>query len=310
MYNDRNDTLAYFKQFSCEFVANPNCYLFASESIAVFFNFFVEASAKVLSGLPLDALLSYKLFLFLFALLVTLSAVAFSVCHARNSIFVFMLIFLDPRFFELSTNTLKQGLAFIAILISFELAMRGSKYSLLVKLVSSFSHVSGAVAFCLVRKKISFLSIFCIILFLVVFEFIGGLSFLAKYLDYGKLHYYLAQSEGEIYSFTSVFSMVYIFVMVAAIPLYLKTNDVKFLSSFNFAFFCFVAALITYKIGIGYRFTFYMAPFISLLVDRLMWNVKSLYGSGYYYFFVFIVLVVFGSRFLGNYKFIMGHIAG
>ena len=308
-YNERNDTKSYHAQFICEYSSGDKCYQYASEKFAWIFNGYLK-TFSILSVFEFDGNFVFKLLLFSVALIVFLSITLFNFKFINNYWLLLPCFFLDPRLWELSANTLKQGLSFIFILLSFLfLTYQKSNISYFFKASAFFSHASGFVSFFIIKRKFGIQWFIASLIFVFYLKYIDFMSVLANFIGYGKLSFYLRVSEGDG-SFISSFSILYLLVFIMALPIYLKRRkDIVFFASFNFIFACMMLGILASSVGIGYRFYLYLSPFIILLIDRVLDEVKLIFGMGSKFLLAFIFLSLYLYRFTNNFEMTSNHLS-
>lgn len=308
-YKERNDTEAYYQQYSCYTTSEKNdCYSLASEAGLVAFNALFSSFSSV-SAVFLDNDFSFRLLIFLIALSVVGVSCHFCIKYLNYPILAMPLLFLEPKLVELSANTLKQGVAYIFILIVFDSLLSSRRLTILFKVAALMSHVTGFLSFFLIKRRLGW-KIFSLIAVAIAMNMFGVMGWLANIMNYGKLSYYTALAEEETTTFISSFSMLYLIVLLCSLFLYRdRRSDVPWNVSFNFIMFCVCLFIVTYSIGIGYRFLFYIGPFILILVDRLLLFIKVRFNYGAMCFAYIIILVLYFYRAWNNYDMFINHLA-
>lgn len=308
-YKERNDTEAYYQQYTCYTTSEKNdCYSLASEAGLVAFNALFSSFSSV-SAIFLDNDFSFRLLMFLIALSVVGVSCYFCIKYLNYPILAMPLLFLEPKLVELSANTLKQGVAYVFILIVFDSLLSSRRLTILFKIAALMSHATGFLSFFLIKRRLGY-KILVLIAVSLIINATGIMGWLTNTLQYGKLSYYAALAEEETMTFISSFSMLYLIVLLCSTFLYRdRRSDVPWNVSFNFIIFCVSLFIVTYSIGIGYRFLFYFGPFILLLIDRLLLFVNTRFNLAAMYVAYAFVLALYFYRAWNNYSMLINHLA-
>lgn len=307
-YKPRNDLKIYGLYFEC---INSNFLYSCSDIIGSSGEFFFFLFASLFSLGSHD----YSFFLFYYSVFI-LSSILFLVISLskRNgfccSVISLLFLFTDFRYYELSSNVLRHGLASSMMLIFiYCFIMQGrTKIVSFLSILPFFSHLSSVGHFILFfRNKVFDNRIFWFFVFLISYFF--SEMFFGYFLNgsgdshiYNKLMFYsqnVSVDRGEM-----IFPLHY--VMVIFLSLAIDVKDRVYLVVRKVLFVYVALAIFFIPLGMSYRFVSFIMPLAAICFSfQIRFITNKFRGLAFLFFLYFLIGLFFIALFVKNYTFIV-----
>ncbi|MEL4482923.1 EpsG family protein [Shewanella algae] len=307
-YKPRNDLKIYGLYFEC---INSNFHFSCSDIIGSSGEIFFYLFSFLFSLVSPD----YSFFLFYYSVFI-LSSVLFwviSLCKGNGffcTITALFFLFTDFRYYDLSSNVLRHGLAcsMMLMFIYFFIKQGGNKTVGFLSTLPLLSHLSSVGHFFLFLKseilnsKFFWLFVFFVSYFFSEIFFNSFLNGSGDSYIYRKLIFYSQNASGE--SGGIVFPLHYALVVI--LSLVINVEDRNYLVVRKVLFVYVALILLFIPLGMSYRFVSFIMPLCAICFSfQINFITKKIHSSTVSIFLYTLVSLFFIVLFFKNYYFIM-----